>query len=256
MYTVEQIHADFYSAEQRLLDEAKAIIGRPVKDMKDRAERMRKLGFGSTETVRKNNDVEFEKAQANALVADIAYFHTHYPHNKFITEEEVKRLCGKYSLVLGGADRYIGDIPEKNLRELESFKLRKDDYLSKTSINFDLGSFTQRWLQEMSWGMRSSSDLIGFGMGNREFVRESDTIESLSRSAGASATSEAKPYFEICAPASDFRTSGMVLSDGYKLEQAPVPDPIVLQPVRGGYLIVTAWGPEASDEIVVNQKMN
>ena len=35
-----------------------------------------------------------------------------------------------------------------------------------------------------------------------------------------------------------------------------IPDPVVLQPVCGGYLIVCAWGDEASDEIVVNQQMN
>jgi len=33
-------------------------------------------------------------------------------------------------------------------------------------------------------------------------------------------------------------------------------DPVVLQPVKGGYLIITAWGDEASDELVVNQKFN
>ena len=41
---------------------------------------------------------------------------------------------------------------------------------------------------------------------------------------------------------------------GYKIQN--IPDPVVLQPVCGGYLIVCAWGDEASDEIVVNQQMN
>ena len=35
-----------------------------------------------------------------------------------------------------------------------------------------------------------------------------------------------------------------------------VPDPVVLQPVRYGFLIVTAWGDEASDEMVVNPRNN
>jgi hypothetical protein len=33
-------------------------------------------------------------------------------------------------------------------------------------------------------------------------------------------------------------------------------DPIVLQPVDGGYLVVTAWGDEASDPLVVNANRN
>lgn len=45
----------------------------------------------------------------------------------------------------------------------------------------------------------------------------------------------------------------------FKLEKE-IPDPIVLMPVfcygRKNYLVVTAWGEEASDDLVVNQKMN
>lgn len=33
-------------------------------------------------------------------------------------------------------------------------------------------------------------------------------------------------------------------------------DPIILQPVIGGYLIVTAWGDEAGDNLVVNEVKN
>ena len=33
-------------------------------------------------------------------------------------------------------------------------------------------------------------------------------------------------------------------------------DPVVLQRVVGGYLILSAWGPEASDPIVVNEINN
>jgi hypothetical protein len=61
---------------------------------------------------------------------------------------------------------------------------------------------------------------------------------------------------EIAAPIKDFDTSKMVLS-GRKLERKiEIPDPVVLQPVfHGGkkhYLIVTAWGDEASDPEVMN----
>jgi len=65
-----------------------------------------------------------------------------------------------------------------------------------------------------------------------------------------------QPKFRICAPKSDFNTMGYEVREGYKL----VYDPIVLQPVEyngiKGNLIITAWGDEASDEIVVNQTMN
>jgi hypothetical protein len=64
---------------------------------------------------------------------------------------------------------------------------------------------------------------------------------------------------EIAAPIKDFDTKGMELKD-FKLSEIEIPDPVVLQPVfyarQKHYLIVTAWGQEASDELVVNQKMN
>ena len=63
-----------------------------------------------------------------------------------------------------------------------------------------------------------------------------------------------KPPFSICAPIKDFDTERLRIKDGYKL--CEIPDPIVLQPVKGGYLVVSKWGLEASDGIVVNQQMN
>jgi len=35
-----------------------------------------------------------------------------------------------------------------------------------------------------------------------------------------------------------------------------VPDPVVLQPVKDGYLIVTSWGGESEDPIIINPKNN
>lgn len=69
------------------------------------------------------------------------------------------------------------------------------------------------------------------------------------------ARKEAK--LKICAPISDMNTSGYELKDGWKL----VYDPIVSLSVTHangitGLVIITAWGDEASDELVVNQQMN
>jgi ABC-type molybdate transport system permease subunit len=43
---------------------------------------------------------------------------------------------------------------------------------------------------------------------------------------------------------------------GHKLVDIIKDDPIVLQPVKEGYLIVSAWGIEASDKEVQNSKFN
>jgi hypothetical protein len=63
----------------------------------------------------------------------------------------------------------------------------------------------------------------------------------------------------ICAPKKDMDTKGLskvgALLSVVTQFTAPK-DPVVLRPVKGGYLILAAWGDEASDEIVVNHKMN
>jgi hypothetical protein len=68
-----------------------------------------------------------------------------------------------------------------------------------------------------------------------------------------------KCSFEIAAPQTDFDMSGMVV-ENHKIINVPIPDPIVLQPVffkeKKHYLVVTAWGTEASDVSIVNERMN
>ena len=64
---------------------------------------------------------------------------------------------------------------------------------------------------------------------------------------------------EIAAPLKDFNMDEMEVKD-FKLSKIEIPDPIVLKPVifnnQKHYLIVTAWGIEASDELVVNANHN
>lgn len=59
----------------------------------------------------------------------------------------------------------------------------------------------------------------------------------------------------ICAPLKD-----MILDSNEKVENNRIvksyPDPIVLNRVIGGNLIISKWGDEASDPIVQNEKLN
>lgn len=68
-----------------------------------------------------------------------------------------------------------------------------------------------------------------------------------------------KANLEMVAPVTDFDMSNKRVV-GHQLTDIPAKDPIVLQPVcyknEKYYLIVTAWGLEASDESVLNPVMN
>jgi hypothetical protein len=71
---------------------------------------------------------------------------------------------------------------------------------------------------------------------------------------GPFAFSEPATTFEIVAPIKDFDTRNMIIENGELKNKVEIPDPIVLQPVYHNnekhYLIVTAWGIEAEDELV------
>lgn len=282
--TAKQIHDDFYGAEERLYVEAIGLSKGVLATKISKAERLKKIGFGKAKPVKECKEQEAKRSVSGHLVKAIEYFRTYYPQNKFITEAEVKKLCEKYGLLLGETSNYIGDIPEKNLQDIEKFKLRREDWKEKTEIS-RMNNFGM-FIPEGSIGQSDEFGLFQRAQ-RRQISRDRSLFDSDSLVAqyfalmtqrptptptpiphpdyftgvdpfnGPEKKKEyEQPAFKICAPKEDFQTSGWEVRDGYRL----VYDPIVLQPVskdgQEGYLIVTAWGDEASDEIVVNESSN
>lgn len=248
MYTVKEIHADFYEAEERLFVEAVGLQSRPMPPKK-LAERYRDAGFGNVKPVKTYLAEDSKRKSCDDLIQCIEYFRVNYPNYKFITETEVKKLCEKYSLLLGEASKYTGDMPEKNLIDVENFKLKKEDWIKRYSHS-SLMSYFESAINDYISGSSNLQHRIAYGVDPY-----SVTMPQRSPSSTKEEDTE-QPKFKICAPKEDFNTLGYEIKDGYKL----VYDPIVLQPVYKngieGYLIITAWGDESSDEIVVNETMN
>lgn len=243
---IEEIHHTFYTEVDRLLEEAKISKSFAVDEAAiNKAERLRQLGFvASKDTVigmDQMNVKESEKRENEAkksLIKAIDYFSFKYPMYKFITEESVKRICEKYGLIYGPVNRYTGDVPTKNLIEIERFSISKEDQAWEITASM-LTSRRDKVVEITSYEMsrRYNTDSHGFYNSYRAH----------------------KCSMEIAAPVKDFNTEGMELK-GFKLSKIEVPDPVVLMPViyngTKHYLIVTAWGLEASDPDVMNEKMN
>ena|SRR3990167_3033660 len=64
-----------------------------------------------------------------------------------------------------------------------------------------------------------------------------------------------KELLFIVAPQKDFDADRAELK-GNKMEKKSPPDPIVLFQVPNGFLICTAWGDEATDPLVINERNN
>jgi len=277
--TAKQIHADFYGAEERLYIDAIGLKQRSVSEQRKKAVRLEAIGFNRAKPVQDIRDHQTKAGMSEAMIEAIDYYRVYYPQNKFITDDEVIKLCNKYGLLLGDAGNYIGDMPEKNLNDIEAFKLRDEEKVEKRKYPtgymdafdrlqyFDMSSNAQPAiptipLQYIHWNPRRTGESI------RQLAEHRRQIEAASRlymrypadekekiKAQEKVELEARPYM-ICAPSQDFHTRGYELRQGARL----VWDPVVLQPVDRngikGYLIVTAWGDEASDPIVVNEISN
>jgi hypothetical protein len=147
---------------------------------------------------------------------------------KFITEDEITRICQKYGLVFGPAERFIGVIPKENARAIISFKAFDEDVLMVSDRN--------RWRTKPKVEYLKAQALQSH-LVDGEIYSTICFLDDQFRD----------PTFSIVANKEYFNTDGMVIRK-HKLEYGLPKDPIVFYPVIGGYLIVTAWGPEAEIE--------
>lgn len=258
---IEAIHREFFTASDKLLEEAQGILAEAAKVNTSKIDRLKALGFGRSREVAEKEPVLQRATLTQEQVELVKYYAREYPLNKFITEEQVKGICQRWGLICGEVGLYKGFIPEKNLREIERFKLK--DREKNTLYGSDGLVFEDAEIKRDARGLfhiykkgESSQDLYAFASQNgKEFHgRDEQNLFGYSNRHQVFWIFD-RQSLQICAPIKDMDLSGRVVKEGYRVEKE-IPDPVVLQPVKGGYLILTAWGPEASDPDVVNEKMN
>lgn len=261
---IEEIHESFYTEVDRLLHEAgiSNTIETDKQFLIDKCTRLKALGFTNTAEVKeaeaeikRMDDLKRDNEAKEVLIEAINYFSFRYPNYRFITEESVKKICQKYNLVYGKIDRYIGSVPDKNLKHIEDFKIVENDECfvyeetySSPNINAEISLLKKyRSISEYN-ADRARMDSSGF-----RIERYHMSLEFGHR------VIDMKCPLEIAAPLKDFNMSDAEVKD-FKISKIEILDPVVLKPVifkgQKHYLIVTAWGEEAGDEIVVNAVHN
>lgn len=266
---VLEIHNEFFTAADRMVAEAQKIIDEAQSKNVSKTEVLKRLGFKQAREVAELEPLVKKAALSKEIVEAISYYKKQYPFQKFITEEQVQQICHKYNLVCGDVSRYKGFVPEKNLKEIERFSLKPAE-----KDLFVVEAFKGR----KSIGIFSASNVeIKEGHGYAVLYKKNTNDRAFQQNIGEDLSEMygedwnnlfgLKEYghinvrvlnkgLQICAPVKDMDISGLELENGYKLIKKHIPDPIVLQPVKHGYLILTAWGDEASDPIVVNEINN
>ncbi len=266
--TITEIHETFNNAGEKLLKNALEILNADGTSIAEKSERLKKAGFTKSIEVQKWDKTKI----THELAKLIQHYQVHYPNNKFITEDQVKLICRKYNLVCAPTERYTGFVPETKLKLIESFSLNVGDAVADT-IKIKKAWNTGTWKPDFmfkSIGAKVLHDRIGLEFipvdhpllywsysgklfGVKSHVKSSDTqgyVEEFTRYDHST--------LMICAPKKDMDLKGLQKVGGVfqSFTTVHIPDPVVLKPCKGGFLIVAAWGDEASDEIVVNPTHN
>lgn len=269
---VMQIHHEFAHAAENLVIEANSIIAEAATKDAVKVSRLEKLGFKRAQQVAELRPLLDKAVLSTGQIEMVKYYQQNYPNNKFITEEQVKTICFKYNLVCGDVSKFKGFVPEKNLRDIENFKLNEAEANEITvdatpypargrmdTIQITIKDFKIIKIREYYHLLRkndkNNTENYAFQSDNGVdfYAKDRYNLFGLVHIGDIQFSIDAQ--MQICAPIKDMDTTGMNLTDGYKLKKH-VPDPVVLQRVNGGYLILTMWGPEAEDPMLLNEINN
>jgi hypothetical protein len=262
--SVTQIHKEFEESGAELLKQAEALLDTLSPVNSDKAKRLQSLGFKNVPEVKQVVEAEQKIVSTKAVADLVKYYQRHYPFNKFITDTGVTKICSKYDLVCGDIGLFKGFVPETKLKDIESFKLRESDkgiFIGNHFLEDGVvvrNPHSQQYFHIIKRGTKFSYTTYAFQSndGIRFYANDIHNVFGLLGVDIGSKTQleDNATHFSICAPMKDMDMTGMEVKN-YRVVKH-IPDPVVLKRVNGGYLIVCAWGDEASDEIVVNSINN
>lgn len=230
---VAEIHREFNMSSEIALAEAQRIIAGTNLPKTDKASRLAKIGFVGVKDVEDRQMLSSNLAQSIEQSRIILKYKESYPLHKFIFQKDIERICKKYGLVYGGIDLYQGFVPEQNLAEIEAFAPRSEDIAYFRQLRSSNGErFRWERITKTDYSHESHSP----HWVNWDY-REGENLK-------------------ICAPLKDMKIDARtVIEEGFLIVEH-IPDPVVIYPVKEGGIILTAWGEEASDPLVVNEINN
>lgn len=116
---IKNIHASFDEAGDKLVLEANNILNHSfTESLKAKKELLNECGFVNTKLSTEISNLE-EKISVGQLISQYSQVYNNF--YKVITIDDIKEIGKKYKLCLGMASSYSEDVPEKNLKEIQSF---------------------------------------------------------------------------------------------------------------------------------------
>jgi hypothetical protein len=231
--TVKEIHNSVDKAAEVLL------MDQPYDSVKTYSRTS--LGFTSEEMVADEEDHREQHDRAK-------YYQDKYPLYKFITEHQMRKIRVKYNLVKGNLADFKGAIPEKNINEMIKFSIDGED-IAKPNHREKLEDMLLDALRDAFPGSKAEMHKMSFGK-----IPTRETFYSMMDDNMGKDLFRGMRFKDI----NKMTPGAITITADKSLFKAAIPHicPIVTIGVKGGYLIISAWGDEASDPDIANQKMN
>lgn len=165
-------------------------------------------------------------------------------NSKFIIEPQLERICEKYDLYVRPLRFFLGDIPEKNIKDLMNFKIDLYDIYEKDN------AISEYIHKKLVFNPYNGIDL----MKKSPIFVTLDELANIVNISNYLEIAAVKILFSIDAFTQSF--DRIVNKKELEAKSIVEMDPIILFKTNHGRLIITAWGDEANDELVANQNTN
>lgn len=239
---------------------------------------LRKHGFTASASLRYASFLEAFRSAPDL----VEYYAEHYPSCFFLPWKALHATVRSLKLWIDLPEHYTGAVPEAQLPWLDLFSMRQEDAAGWNDITTLLpfeawnkdkqGFFESIIRQRPDFGsdfVQHSMDsslymLMSFGSEreNRMAEFKKNQSERLVKAVTEQAKKFQSSFFVVAPPEAfnsteDFPTRFEKLVDRAHLrETTPPNDPLVIRFVRGGCLVVAAWGDEAAELNQMAKELN
>ena len=271
---IQNIHNDFDSAQDRLLSQAKTLLESihlsDIGKQEQIADRLMKVGFENVPVVKQVSSLKKEREEKKVQIVKtkeeaelIEYYKQNYPFLKFLTENELDKICKKYNLVYAPVKNYIESVPEKNLAEIERAQMLCDcdKPKEKTIIKYVIYDFSilrGNQVLPKEWANWENpitvEDEMKYNFQLVDYLKSKYNCKKDVSIKYREITKISKSGLFICAPQHHFNTQGLKKKGlgFFDFTVTKIDDPIVFRYVRGGIQVLSKWGLEASDPVLLN----
>jgi len=214
------------------------------------------------------------------------YERKYHGQYRFILKPQLERLCEKYNLFVREPRHFLGDIPEPNIKDMINFRVHLEDLdAPKASLsdrliandrvleyawnsvtdeslvhsgNLKLNDVMKNWVDENFENIISPNvNSDNFSMSHKSILKGSkSTMDNLNK-LGFTGAIQIAAVEELFDQEAFTESKARVLGRAELTAKFQVDlDPIVLCETRHGYIVITAWGDEANDELILNPNKN